>query len=271
VKHYKIYRLYENFFISKETFKTFYLTPKETFKTLPQLVTHYNKQDLLIENDQYIKLKSICLLQPHTFDLSREVTEDWETSRKSIHLIKKIGAGEFSEIWEGTWNNTTSVTVKTLKVGTMSAREFLEEAELLKQLSHPNVIQLYAVCTKEEPIYIITELMKYGSLLEYLRGDGCALKFPQLINMGAQIAAGMAYLEEQNCIHRDLAARNILVSEDLVCKVADLAQLVLFLRTNAKLMLEQSFPSSGQLQKLQCIIVSPLNLTFGHLAFCFMS
>jgi len=39
--------------------------------------------------------------------------------------------------------------------------------------------------------------------------------------MGAQVAAGMAYLEENNYIHRDLAARNILVGQNNVCKVAD--------------------------------------------------
>ncbi len=46
--------------------------------------------------------------------------------------------------------------------------------------------------------------------------------------MGAQIAAGMAYLESQNYIHRDLAARNVLVGENNVCKIADfgLARLI---------------------------------------------
>lgn len=39
--------------------------------------------------------------------------------------------------------------------------------------------------------------------------------------MGAQVADGMSYLEEQNSIHRDLAARNVLVGEDYICKVAD--------------------------------------------------
>ena len=91
----------------------------------------------------------------------------------------------------------------------------------MKKLRHPKLIQLYGVCTKEEPIYIITELMKHGSLLEYLRGDGRSLKLPQLIDMGAQVAAGMAYLAKKNYIHRDLAARNILVGENLICKVAD--------------------------------------------------
>ena len=103
----------------------------------------------------------------------------------------------------------------------MSPMEFLQEAALMKRLRHPNVLQLYAVCTREEPIYIVTELMKHGSLLEYLRGEGRSLKLPQLVDMSAQVAAGMAYLEEQNYIHQDLAARNILVGEHLICKVAD--------------------------------------------------
>ncbi|ERL92278.1 hypothetical protein D910_09595 [Dendroctonus ponderosae] len=42
----------------------------------------------------------------------------------------------------------------------------------MKKLRHPKLIQLYAVCTVEEPIFIITELMKNGSLLEYLQGKG---------------------------------------------------------------------------------------------------
>ena len=54
--------------------------------------------------------------------------------------------------------------------GTMDPKDFLAEAQIMKKLRHQKLIQLYAVCTMEEPIYIITELMKNGSLLEYLQG-----------------------------------------------------------------------------------------------------
>ena len=126
-------------------------------------------------------------------------------------------------MWQAVWNGTTEVAVKKLKQDTISVNEFLEEVSLTKQLRHPTLVQLYGVCTKAEPIYIITDLMNHGSLLTYLRGDGLSLNLPQLIDMGAQVASGMAYLEEKNYVHRDLAARNILVSENLNYKVESIS------------------------------------------------
>lgn len=64
--------------------------------------------------------------------------------------------------------------MKTLffnNLGTMDPKDFLAEAQIMKKLRHTKLIQLYAVCTMEEPIYIITELMKNGSLLDFLQGN----------------------------------------------------------------------------------------------------
>jgi len=89
----------------------------------------------------------------------------------------------------GVWNKRTPVAIKTLKVGTMDPRKFLEEAEIMKKLHHPKIVALYAVCSREEPIYIVTELMSHGSLLTCLRDEKQRefLDWNKLIDIAAQV------------------------------------------------------------------------------------
>lgn len=204
----------QHYYIRRMENGTFFVTSQASFKTIFDLVAYYQQQ----VGGLCVNLRYPCL---HS--------DKWEIDRQLIQLTQRLGAGKFvedvwhfCELWEGLWNSTTSIAVKVLKPGTMSPLEFLQEAELLKKLQHPNLILLYAVCSREEPIYIVTELIKH-SLLGYLREEGRSLKIPQLIDMSAQVAAGMACLEKQNGIHRDLAARNIMVGvgEQLICKVAN--------------------------------------------------
>uniref|UniRef100_A0A672G5C8 Tyrosine-protein kinase n=1 Tax=Salarias fasciatus TaxID=181472 RepID=A0A672G5C8_SALFA len=119
------------------------------------------------------------------------------------------------------YKNTKKVAIKTLKEGTMAPEAFLQEANLMKQLQHERLVRLHAVVTKE-PILIVTEFMVNGCLLDFLKTDeGRKQTLRKLIDMSAQIAEGMAYIEKKNYIHRDLRAANILVSETLHCKIAD--------------------------------------------------
>ena len=90
--------------------------------------------------------------------------------------------------FSGKWNKTTDVAVKTLKPGTMSKAAFLDEAMIMKKCRHNKLVRLYAVCSNEEPIYIVTELLK-DSLLNYLReGEGRNLKFVDMVDMAGQVS-----------------------------------------------------------------------------------
>ncbi|XP_055088222.1 tyrosine-protein kinase Blk isoform X1 [Periophthalmus magnuspinnatus] len=205
VKHYKIRNLDKG---------GFYITPTNTFVSLQDLVKYYNgKADGLCQ-----RLLAPCKPRPPQLPWA---ADEWEIPREMLKMVKKLGAGQFGEVWMGYYKNTQKVAIKTLKEGTMEPEAFLQEANLMKQLLHERLVRLHAVVTKE-PILIVTEFMVNGCLLEFLKtSEGKTLKLTKLIDMSAQIAEGMAYIEMKNYIHRDLRAANILVNETLHCKIAD--------------------------------------------------
>ncbi|KAI4809855.1 hypothetical protein KUCAC02_018713 [Chaenocephalus aceratus] len=206
VKHYKI-RMLDN--------GGFYISPKISFSDIGALIKHYhNKPDGLCR-----KLDRACVKPKAQKPWDKDA---WEISKDSIRMVKKLGAGQFGDVWLAYYNNLTTVAVKTLKPGTMTVEAFLDEANVMKTLQHDRLVRLYAVVTKIQPIYIITEYMSNGSLLDFLKSDeGCKLQLPKLIDFSAQISEGMAYIEDKKYIHRDLRAANVLVSESLLCKIAD--------------------------------------------------
>lgn len=74
-----------------------------------------------------------------------------------------------------------------------------------RKLHHENLVQLYGVCTKQRPIYIVTEFLSNGCLLTYLReGLKQHPNAVQLLEMCKDVSEGMAYLESKQYIHRDL-------------------------------------------------------------------
>ena len=147
-----------------------------------------------------------------------------EISQQDIQLVEKVSDSRFSYVYKGTMHGVLPVTVKVSKPA--YARHSLEAALLFK-LKHQNIVQLYGVCSSI-PMCTILEHMRYGSLCQYLRGEGKSLQLPKLINMASQVASAMAFLEQQHYVHRDLAAKNVLVRNNSVCKLTnfELAQFV---------------------------------------------
>ena len=182
------------------------------FKTLQDLVTHYQQQ----ADGLPINLRKPFVIS-RDVDVFGQFFDEWQIDRGGITLVEKLVSSEFMEVWEGTWNSDTEIVIKALKPNqnmTVTVREYLQPVNLMKKLRHKNLVHFYGICSKKEPVFIITELMEHGCLLKY-NSKRRSLKLPQLIDMAAQVASGMAYLEGEKIIHRDLAARNIQVGEGI--------------------------------------------------------
>lgn len=54
-----------------------------------------------------------------------------------------VGGGQYGDVYEGVWKRyNKTVAVKTLKEDTMDLKDFLEEAAIMKEMKHPNLVQL---------------------------------------------------------------------------------------------------------------------------------
>ena len=52
--------------------------------------------------------------------------DQYEIPKSQITLLRKLGAGNFGEVWKGQWQGRLDVAVKTLKPNTMSPEAFLQ-------------------------------------------------------------------------------------------------------------------------------------------------
>uniref|UniRef100_A0A7E4UQQ5 Tyrosine-protein kinase n=1 Tax=Panagrellus redivivus TaxID=6233 RepID=A0A7E4UQQ5_PANRE len=188
----------------------YYITTKQVFPTVQDLVSFYTESSAGLCCKLTYPAPRIA---PQRTDLSSDTRTNWEIPRSEVRRLEKLGNGNFGEVYFGRWRDIVDVAIKTLKPGTMSKEAFLREAQIMKQCNHPKLVKLYAVCTREEPLYIVTEFMRNGSLVEYLKKPDQNISQNALIDISAQIAFGMMYLEGLKLVHRDLAARNILVGE----------------------------------------------------------
>ncbi|XP_033098935.1 tyrosine-protein kinase BTK-like isoform X2 [Anneissia japonica] len=207
VRHYHVKRNQNNLY---------YISEKHCLPTIEELV-EYHKHNA---GGLVTRLRNPPgYIPPTTAGLG---ADKWEINPAELQLMKELGSGQFGVVRLGKLRNGKFVAVKTMKEGSMSEDEFIEEAQVMKELQHENLVQLYGVSSLTRPLRIITEYIPKGCLLFYMRRHPELLdKSSLLVFMCHQVAAAMKYLESKKFIHRDLAARNCLVGERNIVKVAD--------------------------------------------------
>ena len=94
---------------------------------------------------------------------------------------------------------------------------FVQEAKAAAALNHPNICTIYGIDEYEKQLFIAMEFVD-GQTVREKRGT---ISFKQAIEVGIQIADGLAAAHEKGIVHRDIKPENIMIRKDGIAQIMD--------------------------------------------------
>jgi hypothetical protein len=139
-------------------------------------------------------------------------------------VVEQIGAGGMGEVYRARDSRLDrEVAIKVLTpaaTGEDRARRRLErEARTVASLSHPNIVALYDIGEHDGVLYMVTELLSGQTLREALRRG--PMDEAAVIDLGMQVARGLAAAHARHIVHRDLKPENLFLTRDGTVKILD--------------------------------------------------
>jgi calcium-dependent protein kinase len=129
-------------------------------------------------------------------------------------VTNKIGEGSYGAVYLA-FNLYTKQKVAIKRIvkneeNKIDELELINEINILKKLSHPNILKIIEFYQSEHSYYIITDHCSNGELYDQIKDK---YNENQLAVLFYQMLSGIAYLHAHNIVHRDLKLENILISE----------------------------------------------------------
>jgi tRNA A-37 threonylcarbamoyl transferase component Bud32 len=163
----------------------------------------------------FIELSAVCLMS--------DIKDDY-------NLAQVIGQGAFATVRLAyAKHDSSAYAVKTIKkkaieLNLRGYRGVASEIEIMKSLTHPNLVKLHRVYNCEDRVCLVMDYVPYLSLAER------ALKFApfseeQTANFARSLLEALQYVHSQRVVHRDIKPENILMMSsrpnELTFKIAD--------------------------------------------------
>ena len=139
-------------------------------------------------------------------------------------LTELIGVGGMSQVYLAVHPRTherraIKVLVKRATEPAESYARFLREVEIIRSLSHPNIVRILDSGAAEDFYYYAMEHMVAGNLSN--RTNHSRIPLREALVMFSLICDAMAYAHEKGIIHRDLKPANILINASGAPMVSD--------------------------------------------------
>jgi tetratricopeptide (TPR) repeat protein len=142
-------------------------------------------------------------------------------------LLSRLGAGGMGEVWRARDHDLhRDVAVKFLPerfaADVTRMGRFSQEARAASSLNHPNIVTIHEIGETSGMPFIVMELVEGRTLRDLLIAEERRpLPLRRLLDIGTQLADGLAKAHGAGIVHRDLKPENVMVRADGIVKILD--------------------------------------------------
>lgn len=152
---------------------------------------------------------------------------DAKSRLEDYEKVEKIGEGTYGVVYKAK-NKVTGALVAIKKIRMENDDEgipatAIREISVLRELKHPNIVQLHDTMIENYRLYLIFEFMSMD-LKKYIDTipKGQILSKEKVKNMTYQIFQAMLFCHKRRVLHRDLKPQNLLIDvKNNIVKIAD--------------------------------------------------
>lgn len=143
-----------------------------------------------------------------------------------FHIVKELGSGAMGTVYLATYEKTNQpMAIKIMAPGLVAneaaVARFEREANILKQLRHPNIVRLLGVGKTAGLRYYAMEYVEGESLDRTVLRRGGKLGWEEVVGLGIQLCAALQHAHEKGVVHRDLKPSNLMLLKDGTLKLTD--------------------------------------------------
>lgn len=141
-------------------------------------------------------------------------------------ILSVIGEGGMGTVFLGqhiTLNRKVAIKMlrRELAVDNEIKKRFINEAQLLSELNHNNIVKLYDFTESQNDLYLIMEFVEGSPLDNFIEKINGPIDEQNALKIFIQILEGFAYAHSKGIVHRDIKPSNIILKNDHTPKILD--------------------------------------------------
>lgn len=137
----------------------------------------------------------------------------------NYRIDKFLGQGGMAAVYQATDTRLNRQVAIKLMHSHLAAQpafqaRFLQEADAISRLNHPNIIKILGFDRTGSDLYMVTELITGGNLRTYIKRlseEARLVELPDVVDLMRQLANALDYAHRQGMMHRDIKPDNVLL------------------------------------------------------------